>query len=46
VVPRGAIADELKGPAVVTEATSTLYLDSGWTARPGAHGELVLAKEA
>ena len=46
VVPRGAIADVLWGPAIVTEATSTLYLDTGWTARPGAHGELVLAKEA
>ncbi len=46
VVPRGAIADELMGPAIVTEATSTLYLDKGWTARPGAHGELNLTKEA
>jgi N-methylhydantoinase A len=46
VVPRAAIADVLRGPAIVTEATSTLYLDSGWTARPGVRGELDLAKEA
>ena len=46
VVPRAGITEALEGPAIVTEATSTLYLDKGWTARPGAHGELNLTKEA
>ena len=40
VVPRSAIDAPLAGPAIVTESTATFYLDAGWTARPGAKGEL------
>jgi N-methylhydantoinase A len=44
VVDRGAIAGALDGPAIVTESTATLYVDAGWTARPGSGGELVLTR--
>ncbi len=44
VVPRGAIAAPLEGPAIVTESTATLYLDAGWTAVTGDHGELLLTR--
>ncbi len=44
VVPRGAIAAPLEGPAIVTESTATLYLDAGWTAETGDHGELLLTR--
>jgi N-methylhydantoinase A len=44
VIDRGAIADALDGPSIVTESTATLYVDVGWTARPGASGELVLTR--
>ncbi|OLP54807.1 5-oxoprolinase [Rhizobium rhizosphaerae] len=44
VVPRATIAAPLKGPAIITESTTTLYLDAEWTAATGAHGELVLTR--
>ncbi|MFT4182813.1 MAG: hydantoinase/oxoprolinase family protein [Rhizobium sp.] len=44
VVPRGAIKEPLKGPAIITESTTTLYLDADWTAATGSHGELVLER--
>ncbi|PIP00130.1 hydantoinase/oxoprolinase family protein [Pleomorphomonas carboxyditropha] len=44
VVPRAAIGEVLDGPAIVTESTATLYLDAGWTASAGRHGELVLQR--
>jgi N-methylhydantoinase A len=45
VVPRNAISEPLEGPAIVTESTATLYLDAGWTASTGSHGELVLIRQ-
>ncbi|WP_210526662.1 hydantoinase/oxoprolinase family protein [Rubellimicrobium arenae] len=44
VLPRTSIARPVDGPAIVTEATSTLYVDAGWRVAPGAHGELLLEK--
>lgn len=44
VVPRRAVAAPVEGPAIVTEATSTLYVDAGWRVAPGLHGELLLEK--
>jgi N-methylhydantoinase A len=45
IVPRSSITDTpLEGPAIVTESTATLYLDAGWRARTGAHGELVISQ--
>jgi N-methylhydantoinase A len=43
IVPRGAINGVLSGPAIVTEKTTTLYLDAGWTASVGEYGELLLS---
>ncbi len=43
IVPRGAINGPLPGPAIVTEKTTTLYLDAGWTAMVGEYGELLLS---
>lgn len=44
LVPRATIGGPLDGPAIVTESTATLYLDSGWQAKPGSHGELVVTQ--
>ncbi|MEF2071993.1 hydantoinase/oxoprolinase family protein [Consotaella aegiceratis] len=44
VVPRAAIAAPVNGPAVITESTTTLYLDAAWTADVGKQGELVLTR--
>ena len=42
IVPRATIAGPVNGPCIVTETTSTLYVDAGWAIRPGAQGELIL----
>jgi N-methylhydantoinase A len=44
IVPRSRIDGGLDGPAIVTETTATLYLDVGWRAEVGAHGELVVTR--
>lgn len=44
VVARDGIEHELHGPAIVTESTATFYLDAGWRAAVGAHGELVASR--
>jgi N-methylhydantoinase A len=44
VIARKRIAGLLDGPAIVTESTATLYLDAGWSAAAGAHGELVVSR--
>ena len=44
VVPRENIDGGLRGPAIVTESTATFYLDAGWQASVGAHGELAVAR--
>jgi N-methylhydantoinase A len=43
IVSRSAINGPLPGPAIVTEKTTTLYLDAGWTAVVGEYGELLLS---
>lgn len=46
LVSRDAIASDFDGPAIITENTATLYLDAGWRATPGEHGELRLIRVA
>lgn len=46
LVSRDAIASDFDGPAIITENTATLYLDAGWRASPGEHGELRLIRVA
>jgi len=43
-IARDLIQSPLAGPAIVAEPTTTLYLDAGWTASPGDHGELLLVR--
>ncbi len=45
IVPRTTIAGPLDGPCIVTETTSTLYVDDGWTICPGDRGELILDRK-
>ena len=42
IVPRTTIGGLVNGPCIVTETTSTLYVDAGWAICPGAQGELIL----
>jgi N-methylhydantoinase A len=44
IVKRSSIDGRLEGPAIVTETTATLYLDVGWRAEVGAHGELIVSR--
>lgn len=46
VVPRDSIEGALPGPAIVTESTATFYLDAGWRATVGSHGELSAIRSA
>ncbi|QEW20815.1 Acetophenone carboxylase gamma subunit [Marinibacterium anthonyi] len=45
ILPRNTFAGPTDGPCIVTETTSTLYVDAGWTIRPGARGELILERK-
>lgn len=45
VVDRDSLTGPIEGPAIITESTATLYLDTHWVARPGAHGELTLTRK-
>ncbi len=45
VLPRGAIIDPVAGPVIVTEATSTFYVDRGWRIAPAPSGELMMTKD-
>ncbi len=45
VVPRASIAAPFSGPAIVTEHTTTLYVDAGWTVAVGSASELILTRE-
>ena len=45
IIPRATIAGPTDGPCIVTETTSTLYVDAGWTIRPGTQGELILDRK-
>ena len=44
IVPRHSIGEALHGPAIITESTATFYLDAGWRAEVGAHGELLATR--
>ncbi len=46
LVSRDAIGSDFDGPAIITENTATLYLDAGWRASTGDHGELRLVRVA
>ena len=43
-ISRDAILESIAGPAIISESTTTLYLDAGWEARAGTGGELRLTK--
>jgi N-methylhydantoinase A len=43
-IERNAISEFVVGPAIVSESTTTLYLDAGWQARVGVGGELRLSR--
>lgn len=44
IIPRSRITDRIKGPAIVTEETTTTYVDVEWTISNGALGELTLER--
>lgn len=44
VVSRNAIDGTLKGPAIITEGTTTTYLDAEWSARIGNSGEMIMER--
>lgn len=44
IIPRGRITGKVKGPAIVTEDTTTTYVDVEWTISNGALGELTLER--
>jgi N-methylhydantoinase A len=46
VLARASVAGALPGPAIVTEGTSTTYLDAGWSLRIGEIGEMILERTA
>jgi len=46
VVSRDRVTNGFRGPAIITESTTTLYLDADWTAQAGSAGELILEKKA
>ena len=39
-------ASHIDGPAVISEATGTVIVEPGWTARVDAHANLILTREA
>jgi len=45
IIPRAAIGGSINGPAIITEHTSTTYVDVQWRISSGAHGELLLERE-
>ena len=44
VIPRGRISGKVKGPAIVTEETTTTYVDVEWTVSNGTLGDLILER--
>ena len=46
IVPRGKIEGKIQGPAIVTEDTTTTYVDVEWTIENGSAGELILKRAA
>jgi len=45
IIPRAAIGHIINGPAIITEHTSTTYVDVEWRISNGVHGELLLKRE-
>ena len=43
-IERDALTEHVAGPAIISESTTTLYLDVGWRARVGSGGELRLSR--
>jgi len=46
IIPRAAINSSINGPAIITEQTCTTYVDVDWRISGGAHGEILLVREA
>ena len=44
IIPRGQITGTVNGPAIVTEDTTTTYVDADWTMSVGNAGELTLER--
>ncbi len=44
IIPRSQIKGEIRGPAIVTEETTTTYVDVEWTISHGEAGELTLER--
>ncbi|GKY87734.1 hydantoinase/oxoprolinase family protein [Sinisalibacter aestuarii] len=44
IIPRGQITGKVNGPAIVTEDTTTTYVDAEWTMSVGNAGELTLER--
>ena len=45
VLDRSVVTVPVDGPVILTESTTTLYVDAGWTVAPGKNGELVLYRK-
>ncbi|AEM42721.1 hydantoinase/oxoprolinase family protein [Ketogulonicigenium vulgare] len=46
IIPRGRITGKITGPAIVTEDTTTTYVDADWTITNGSAGEIILERIA
>lgn len=44
IIPRGKISGQIKGPAIITEETTTTYVDVQWTISNGKAGEIILER--
>jgi N-methylhydantoinase A len=44
IVPRNTMDGTLAGPAIITEGSTTTYLDAGWSARIGSVGEIIMER--
>lgn len=44
IIPRSTISGRVKGPAIITEETTTTYVDVQWTISNGKAGEIILER--
>jgi N-methylhydantoinase A len=44
IIPRGRISGKVRGPAIITEDTTTTYVDVQWTISNGKAGEIILER--
>jgi N-methylhydantoinase A len=42
----GGLAAEIRGPAIIEEAYTTIFIAQGWRCGPGERGTLVAIREA